>query len=83
MPEARTGAAGAVLGGRLYVIGGCGASGCDKVFAYDPVTNTWRTKANLPTPKSDLAAGRMTLDGKSYILAVAGSGDDRTYLYTP
>lgn len=87
MPKARNGAAGTVLGGRLYVIGGCGVSGsCDMVFAYDPVTNTWATKPAMPTARADLAVGRMTLEGKSYLLAVAGNDDgsgDRNEMYTP
>src|SRR5205814_8547714 len=37
---------------------------------YDPATDTWTTKANMPTGRTDLAAA--AIDGKLY--AVGGSG---------
>ena len=46
MPTARRGGAGAVLGDKLYVIGGRNTAGdyIAKVEAYSPATNTWETK---------------------------------------
>jgi hypothetical protein len=83
MPEPRAEVAGAVLGGKLYVVGGrCGDGSC-ATLVYDPVANTWRTRAPLPEPRTELGVGRMTLDGRSYLLAIMGREDGRTLLYTP
>jgi N-acetylneuraminic acid mutarotase len=92
LPQARGSVAGTVLGSRLYVIGGTGPSGHRIVFAYNPGTNTWTARAPLNAGRSGLAAARVTLDGKSYILAVGGNtdiggdsgpGDGPNELYTP
>jgi N-acetylneuraminic acid mutarotase len=71
MPGGRFKHAGAVLGGKLYVVsgedadlGGYSAS----VFAYDPSTNTWATLASLPAARSGLAAAALG----SYLYAVGG-----------
>jgi len=62
MPTARFAAASAVVNGILYVIGGCD-SGCatgvgamSVVEAYDPASNTWTTKAPLPTATDSINA---------------------------
>jgi N-acetylneuraminic acid mutarotase len=87
MPDARAGAAGAVLQNKLFAIGGTGARGDRSAYSYDPVTNTWKTRASLLTGQSGLAAGQVTLDGQSYILAVAGTSNsdlpNPNELYTP
>jgi N-acetylneuraminic acid mutarotase len=42
----------------LYAVGGYdGANAVGTVEAYNPVTNTWTTKAPMPTPRQDLAVG--------------------------
>jgi hypothetical protein len=48
--------------------GGC--SGTDVVEAYDPATNSWTTKAAMPSPRNLLASG--ALGGTLYAL---GGGD--------
>jgi N-acetylneuraminic acid mutarotase len=77
MPTARSGVAAAVLGGRLYVIGHGNVEPGEvqnQVEAYNPATNTWATRAPLPgVGRGDLAAGRVTLDGRGYIVAVGGN----------
>jgi N-acetylneuraminic acid mutarotase len=66
----------AVVNGILYVVGGQQAdSGPNAgmttlVEAYDPVTNTWTTKAPLPSVRYTMAIG--AIDG---IVYVAGGGD--------
>jgi N-acetylneuraminic acid mutarotase len=63
MPTARYGLAASVLNGALYAVGGC-AQYCNDylpslntVEAYDPSTNSWQTKANMPTARAWLASG--------------------------
>jgi N-acetylneuraminic acid mutarotase len=61
MPTARYGLAAATgPDGQLYAFGGtnfvAGIHGLNTAEAYDPVTNSWTTKASMPTPREDLAA---------------------------
>jgi N-acetylneuraminic acid mutarotase len=80
MPTARSGIAAAVLGGKLYVLGATNVDPGEEqnmVEAYDPVTNTWTTKAPMPgIGRGDLAAGRVTFEGRGYILAVGGTDSE-------
>jgi hypothetical protein len=59
MPSPRWGAAGRVINGKLYVVGGTNASGdpLGVTLVYNPVTNLWSTKAPMPTRRTRLAAG--------------------------
>lgn len=58
-PAPRSGIAAALLGGRIFVIGGEDGGG---VFfqneAYDPATDTWATMAPMPTPSPRDRGGR-------------------------
>jgi N-acetylneuraminic acid mutarotase len=86
MSTVRFGAAGAVVGNRLYVLGGI--KGLDMgplatVEAYDPATNTWKTRASMPTARTNLAAASVTWSGQSYILAVGGSLKPTNESYKP
>ena len=93
MSTKRFGAAGAVLGGKLYVIGMNNVDPGERqgiVEAYNPSTNTWTTKEPLPgAGRGDLAAGRITHNGQGHILAVGGtdvegsSPGDVNQAYTP
>jgi N-acetylneuraminic acid mutarotase len=80
MPTARSGVAAAVLGGKLYVLGATNVDPGEEqnmVEAYDPVTNTWTTKAPMPgIGRGDLAAGRVTFEGRGFILAVGGTDSE-------
>jgi N-acetylneuraminic acid mutarotase len=77
MPTPRSGVAAAVLQGRLYVIGSNSVSPGEPqgmTEAYSPTTNRWTTKTPMPgAGRGDLAAGRITHNGKGYILAVGGT----------
>jgi len=73
MPTARSGFAIAVYQNKIYCIGGTvgdsddlvsGFTGVNEV--YDPVKNTWETKASMPTPRADLCAS--VVDGKIYLI---------------
>jgi N-acetylneuraminic acid mutarotase len=77
MPTARYGTAAAVLQNKLYVMGKANAEPGEsqgQVEAYDPVTNTWSTKTSMSgAGRGELAAGTVTYQGRSHILAVGGS----------
>ena len=73
MPTARTAHSSASVNGKIYVFGGsgnCSALTCD-IFAtveeYDPATDTWTTKADMPTPRSLMASG--VVNGKIYVIS--------------
>ncbi|HEY7980186.1 MAG TPA: kelch repeat-containing protein, partial [Candidatus Eremiobacteraceae bacterium] len=63
MPTARFGLSASGLDGVLYAIGGCAVfcnymlPSLNTVEAYSPLTNTWHTKAPMPTARSWLASG--------------------------
>jgi hypothetical protein len=71
MPTARSGFAVAVYQGKIYVIGGTVGDGVNLGFTgvtevYDPATNTWEAKADMPTPRADLCAS--VVNGKIYLI---------------
>ena len=64
MPTARHRMISGVVDGKIYVIGGYGQVNDTNTFdylniveVYDPVTNTWETKADMPTKRADLTSG--------------------------
>jgi N-acetylneuraminic acid mutarotase len=71
----RNGAAG-VIGGKLYVVGGRRPTGPEaSLDVYDPVADSWRTLAPIPTPGGAIGTA---LAGKLYV--VAGT---KAYVYDP
>jgi N-acetylneuraminic acid mutarotase len=74
MPTPRNSFAIAVYENKIYVIGGetnlprgNGDTGISSINqAYDPATDTWETKASMPTPRSQLGAS--VVDGKIYLM---------------
>ncbi len=67
MPTARSGFAIASYNNQIYVIGGSvGDTFTGNVEVYDPVTDTWQTKASMPTPRADLCAN--VVNGKIYLI---------------
>ncbi len=73
MPTARSRAAGALIDGRLFVVGGETAAGdTDAVEMYDPNFDTWQVLPPRPIAARD--AGAASLDGKLYV-AGGCSGD--------
>jgi N-acetylneuraminic acid mutarotase len=80
MPTARSHLATCVLDGKIYAIGGSiGSSsswpGLPTVEMYDPVTDTWTTKAPMPTARWGLCAS--SVNGKIY--AIGGTAGAPTY----
>ncbi|MBI2935263.1 MAG: hypothetical protein HYY31_00400 [Chloroflexi bacterium] len=75
----------AVIGGKLYVVGGRDASETPTAVldVYDPVANSWATGAPMPTARRLLAAG--VLDGKLYAVGgLSGAGPlDTVEVYDP
>lgn len=67
MPTPRSGAAAAVIDGKIYVIGGYSR---DDVFAlnecYDPETDIWTTMSPMPYPRSGAFAA--VVEGKIYVI---------------
>jgi N-acetylneuraminic acid mutarotase len=71
MPTARLGLSTSVVDGRIYAIGGLPGAGvvgaaCSKVEEYDPVTDTWVEKADMPTARLTLATE--VVDGRIYAI---------------
>ena len=67
MPTPRSGFAIAVYQNKIYVIGGTvgnGYVGNNEVF--DPISNTWETKASMPTPRAGLSAS--VVNDKIYLI---------------
>jgi N-acetylneuraminic acid mutarotase len=57
MPTARASAACAVLGGKVYVLGGVTLSDyLDKVEEFDPGTGKWTAKSRMPAPRGGASA---------------------------
>ena len=68
MASPRAAVAGGVADGILYVVGGVAwpATKVATVEAYDPATNTWTTKAPMPTAKSNATAA--VVNGVLYVV---------------
>ena len=76
MPTARADLCASVVGGRIYVIGGKEDWGVEPSYhelgmneVYDPVTDTWETKAALPTPAFGYAS--VVVDDEVYVMGGA------------
>ena len=75
MPTGRGGLSTSVVGGKIYAIGGGNDAGGNFVLflaveKYDPLTDTWTKKADMPTGRDYL--GTSVVNGKIY--AVGGFG---------
>jgi len=79
MPTARFYLSTEALNGKIYAIGGVATLNrtgpvLDTVEEYDPVTNTWSQKADMPRPNHALATG--VVNGKIY--AIGGGSPSGT-----
>jgi N-acetylneuraminic acid mutarotase len=89
MPTARTEVAGAVLDGKIYVIGGYDESGktTDVVEVYDPHTDRWSRASSLPEPEDHAAAA--IYDGKLFVVGgyvtIGGqrTSTNNSFIYDP
>jgi hypothetical protein len=81
-------AAGAVLRGQLFVVGGerlndTGTVALRRTIAYDPVADAWTSRAALPTPRVGLGASRVFLDGEPRLQVVGGNRPGNSLQYVP
>lgn len=67
LPLGRLGAVSAVVGGKIWVIGGVGDSGLavGTVESFDPATGLWQTGCPMTTPRAFASAAEV--DGKIYV----------------
>jgi len=76
MPTPRWTQTSAVVNGKIYVIGGASSESdfdvLPTVEEYDPVTNTWTRKADMPIAMADFDAPSSVVDGKIYVIGVGG-----------
>lgn len=85
----RSEVAGAVVGDRIYVVGGLTAQGVtDAVEEYDPGADRWRLRAHLPQPVHHPAAA--SVNGRLYVIGgyvarafYIWNGADAVYEYDP
>jgi N-acetylneuraminic acid mutarotase len=89
MPRRRWLGAGVALGGKLYVIGGYTENPDGSIKAvrttsvYDAATDTWATKAPMPTARAHFAASRVVLNGQPRIEVVGGLRPGNNLAYIP
>jgi N-acetylneuraminic acid mutarotase len=88
LPSKQQYASGGALSGKLYVAGGAnfdilGAPPISTVRAYNPATNSWSTKAALPTPRYYTTG--VNAGGKLWVISgwAAGGHSTKVEAYTP
>jgi N-acetylneuraminic acid mutarotase len=89
MPTTRFGHATSVVDGKIYAIGGGGSSALwgsfrHAVEAYDPITDTWSRKADMPTARIFFSTS--VVDGKIYAIGgalVTKAGLSTVEVYDP
>jgi N-acetylneuraminic acid mutarotase len=76
--------------GKLYVVGASVRYHPDETSdtvrttrVYDPATNTWSTKAPIPSPRFGVVARRVFLQGQALIEVVGGSRPGNNLQYAP
>ena len=72
MPTGQAEIGAAVIGDRIYVVGGYQYVH----YAYDPVTNSWSTIATPPTPTFSFPAVFAFINGQPVLLGIFGIGCD-------
>jgi N-acetylneuraminic acid mutarotase len=87
---ARPGAASAVLGGKLYVMGGSRYDAAshtsetlDVTIVYDPATDAWTRRASMPSPRTGISASKVFLNGQPLIEVVGGVAPGSNLQYVP
>lgn len=91
MPTGRTDFSVAVVNGRIYAIGGwrnlnqTGQDGLATVEMYDPKSNEWETRTDMPTARAGMATS--VVNGKIYViggtLIPAWQNTDKVEIYDP
>ncbi|MGI8601367.1 MAG: Kelch repeat-containing protein [Verrucomicrobiales bacterium] len=66
-----------VIGDKIYVAGGAGAS-MRQLEVYDPVVNTWTTRAEMAVGRNHTGGG--VIEGKFYVVGGRGAANSSTSL---
>ena len=83
MPTPRRAFSSSVVDGKIYVFGGAPWGGARKAEAtasteeYDPATDTWTTKADMPTARWGSSAS--VVNGKIYVFGGTVGGTERVF----
>jgi N-acetylneuraminic acid mutarotase len=82
LPQKLCGTIACAVNSKIYVIGGSTSilgKGyvVDSVYEYNPVSNSWTRKSNIPTPL--MAAAAAVVDGKIYVVGGAPFGMNSAY----
>jgi N-acetylneuraminic acid mutarotase len=64
-----------VVDGKVYAFGGDQECACS-VEVYDPATDSWEKRADMPTPRA--RGGSALLDGRVYLIGGYPPGSDST-----
>jgi N-acetylneuraminic acid mutarotase len=83
-PDPFAGSGVAVLGGKMYVVGGCNQTcGATNVMVYDPATDSWSRDADYPEPVAFESCG--AISGQLYCAGGDGPGGEtrHAYVYDP
>jgi N-acetylneuraminic acid mutarotase len=90
MPTPRQGHGSAVVNGKIYVIGGLtsetgflATEGVSAVEEYDPATDTWTRKADMPAARGYLPGSHPVVDGKIYVIGGGNPPVARVDVYDP
>ena len=89
LPEPRRHLAAVAVNGKLYAIGGgidgllSEDSASSSVFMYDPVTDTWTQKADMPKRGTWMTDTASAVDGKIYVVGVWPSSGPQLFMYDP
>ncbi len=83
MSQRRRDAAGGVIAGKLYVVGGIADDGIElsSTEVYDPGTNRWSSRAPMPGNRSHAAAA--VASGRLYVIAGLDPLMTKVEAYTP
>ncbi|MHC4146345.1 MAG: Kelch repeat-containing protein [Planctomycetota bacterium] len=90
MPTPRWGPSAAAVNGKIYVIGGLtsetsflNGKAISAVEEYDPATDIWTRKADMPAARSYLEGSLPVVDGKIYVIGGGKSAVARVDVYDP
>jgi N-acetylneuraminic acid mutarotase len=90
MPTPRWGHLAAVVNDKIYVIGGIASepsfmngTELSAVEEYEPATDTWTRKADMPVARGYLTKSNPVVDGKIYVIGGGKFGSSRVDVYDP
>jgi N-acetylneuraminic acid mutarotase len=72
-----------VMGGRRYNAAQDAFETLDITIVYDPATDAWTRRAPMPSPRADIAASQVRLNGQARIEVVGGSVPGNNLQYVP